>query len=80
MAGAGLSAAKPDPDARVADRADALPVDQSLAQDAHAELALLLTDLERVEHLIGELGDDPELTAARANLRARVDAIRIRLK
>lgn len=89
VAGTGLSAAKPAPDTRVADRADAHPLDEPQANaesktdrtpDAHAELASLLADLERVESLIGELGDDPELTTARSRLRTRLDAIRRRLK
>ena len=44
------------------------------------ELAALLNDLDRVEQLIAKLGDDPELTTARQNLKSRLRALQSKLE
>jgi hypothetical protein len=70
-AGAGLIAAKETP----VDVAAALPASTA---DVQSDLVALLSDLERLESLIGDTADDPELETARSGLRSRIDAIRTR--
>jgi hypothetical protein len=66
-----LASAGVEPGAR---RVDALPTTSEVEQ----ELAALLSDLERMEALIGNTGNDAELDAARAGMRSRIEAIRNR--
>jgi len=72
VAGAGLSAAKEAPE--LIDTALPAPT-----VDVQTELAALLSDLERLESLIGDSADDPELESARSGLRSRIDAIKTRI-
>ncbi|MFO1093142.1 MAG: M56 family metallopeptidase [Planctomycetaceae bacterium] len=50
-----------------------------LNPDTQSEIHALLTDLERVESLIGQLGDDPDIAAARARIRERLESLRVRI-